>query len=67
VFFIYDTNEQISTEFGIGVMTIARVLNETDTLRKTVRTLIWGSRRPLHGVANVTSSVANEEIGFIKF
>jgi hypothetical protein len=30
----------------------------------TSRTLIWGSHRPLHGVANVMSSVANDETGF---
>jgi hypothetical protein len=45
-------------------ITDVRVLNETDTLRKTGKTLIWGSRRPLHGVANVKSSVANDETGF---
>jgi hypothetical protein len=33
-------------------------------LRNTGRTLIWGSPRPLHGVANVQSSVANDETGF---
>jgi hypothetical protein len=26
--------------------------------------LIWGLHRPLHGVANVKSSVANDETGF---
>jgi hypothetical protein len=46
------------------LITAARVLNEIDTLRKTGRTLIWGSHRPLLGVANVTSSVANDETGF---
>jgi hypothetical protein len=40
---------------------------ETDTLRKTGRKLIWGSHRPLHGVANVKSSVANDETGFKVF
>ena len=35
-----------------------------DTLRKTGRKLVWGSHRPLHGVANVKSSVANDETGF---
>jgi hypothetical protein len=45
-------------------ITVARVLNETDTLRKTGRTLIWGSHRPLQGVASVKSSVANDETGF---
>jgi hypothetical protein len=45
-------------------ITVARVLNETDTLRKTGRTLIWGSHRLLHGVLNVKSSVANNETGF---
>jgi hypothetical protein len=33
-------------------------------LRKTGRTLIWGSHRPPHGVANVKSSVTNDETGF---
>jgi len=28
------------------------------------RRLIWGSHRPLHGMANVTSPVANDETGF---
>jgi hypothetical protein len=50
--------------FLVGYITVARVLNETDTLRKTGRTLIWGSHRPLHGVANVKPSVANDETGF---
>jgi hypothetical protein len=33
-------------------------------LRKTGRTLVWDSHRPLHRVANVKSSVANDETGF---
>ena len=48
-------------------ITIARVLKEIDTLRKTGRKLVWGSHRPLHGVANVKSSVANDETGFKVF
>ena len=44
--------------------TFARVLKEFDTLRKTGRKLVWGSHSPLHGVANVKSSVANDETGF---
>jgi hypothetical protein len=43
---------------------VERDLNQTDILRNTGRTLIWGSHRPLHGVANVKSSVANDETGF---
>jgi len=31
---------------------------------KTGRKLVWGSHRPLHGVAKVKSSVANDEVGF---
>jgi hypothetical protein len=31
-------------------ITVARVLNGTDTLRKTARTFTWGSQRPMHGV-----------------
>jgi hypothetical protein len=46
------------------LITIARVLNEMDTLKKTGRTLIWGSYRSLHGVANVKSSAANDKTGF---
>jgi hypothetical protein len=33
-------------------------------LRKAGRVLIRGSHRPLHGVENVKSSVANDETGF---
>jgi hypothetical protein len=40
------------------------VLNETDTIRKTSRMLIWGSHRPECGVANVKLSVVNDETGF---
>jgi len=45
-------------------ITVACVLNGTDTLRKTVKKLVWGSHRAQHGVANVTSLVANDETGF---
>jgi len=45
-------------------ITIAHVLHGIDTLRKPGRTLIWGSHRPQHGVANVKSLVANDETGF---
>jgi hypothetical protein len=45
-------------------ITGARVLNGTDTLRKTVRTLIWGLHRPLHGVANGKSLATNDETGY---
>jgi hypothetical protein len=44
--------------------TDARVLIETYTLGKTGRTLEWGSHRPLHGMANVKSPVANDETVF---
>jgi hypothetical protein len=47
----------------VNVITIACILNKSDTLRNTSRTLIWGSHRLLHGVANFKSS-ANEETGF---
>ena len=46
------------------LITVARVLNWIGALRKTVRTLIWGSHRQQHGVANVMFLVANGEIGF---
>jgi hypothetical protein len=42
----------------------AKGLNKTYTLRKTGWTLVWGSHRLLHGMANVTLSVANDETGF---
>jgi hypothetical protein len=45
-------------------ITVVRVLNETDTFRKTGRMSIWGSHRQLHGVANVKPSVATDETGF---
>jgi hypothetical protein len=48
----------------VGHTTVACVVNGTDTLRKTSRTLAWSSHRPQHGVANVKSSVANDETGF---
>jgi hypothetical protein len=47
-----------------NIINVARVLNETNTLRNTSRTLISGSHMPLHGVANLKSSVANDETGF---
>jgi hypothetical protein len=47
-----------------NIITVAHDVNETDTLMKTGRTLVRGSHRPLHGVANVKSLVANDEIGF---
>jgi hypothetical protein len=46
------------------LLTFARILNETDILRRTSRTLICGLHRPLQGVANVKSSVANDVTGF---
>jgi hypothetical protein len=48
-------------------ITLAHILKETDTLRKTNRKLVWGSHRPLHEVANVKPSAANEETGFKAF
>jgi hypothetical protein len=48
-------------------ITVARILKESATLRKNGRKLVWGSHRPLHGVANVKSSVANDETGFKVF
>jgi len=45
-------------------ITVAHVLNGTDTFRKTVRTLTWSSHTPMHGLANVKSVVANDENGF---
>jgi hypothetical protein len=60
------TSLQYKPQFYVKVntITIARVLNETDTLRKTSRMLIWGSCTPLHGVANVKSLVALDKTGF---
>jgi hypothetical protein len=46
------------------IITVARVLKEIDTLRKTGRKLVWGSHRQLHGVTKVKSSVANDKTGF---
>ena len=43
-----------------STITDARVLHENDTLKKTGRTFVWDSHRPLQRVANVKSSVANE-------
>jgi hypothetical protein len=54
----------MANKTGEGGITVAHILNETDTLRKTRRTIIWGSHRPPHGVANVKSSVANDGTGF---
>jgi len=48
----------------VGHITVACVLNGIDTLRKTGKTLVWGSHRPQHRVTNVTSLVANDETGF---
>jgi len=48
----------------LQLITVTRVLKEVDTLRKTGRKLVWGSHRPLHGVASVKSSVTNDETGF---
>jgi len=45
-------------------MTVAHVLNGTDTLRKTARMFTWGSQRPMHGVANIKSLVANNTTEF---
>ena len=45
-------------------ITVARVLNRNDTLRKTIRMLIWGSQRPVNRVANIKSLVVNDETGF---
>jgi hypothetical protein len=36
------------TKICVTPIIVARVLNETDTLKKTGKTLIWGSHRPLH-------------------
>jgi len=47
-------------------ITLARVLKVIDILRKTSGTLVWGSHRPLQGVAKVRSSLANVETG-LKF
>jgi len=52
---------------NVYFITVARVLKETGTLRKTVRKLVWGSHRPQHGVTNFKSSVANDETGFKVF
>jgi uncharacterized protein (UPF0248 family) len=51
----------------LQLITVARVLKEIETLRKTGRKLVWGSHRPLHRVANVKSLVANDETGFKVF
>jgi hypothetical protein len=46
------------------LITVASILNKTDTLRKTGRSLIWGSHRLLQQVAKVKSLVANDKTGF---
>jgi hypothetical protein len=48
----------------IYLVAVARVLNGIGTVRRTIRRLIWGSHRPLHGVANIELLVANDETGF---
>ena len=48
----------------MGHITVACVLNGIGTLRETGRTLVWGSHRPQHGVANVKSFVAIDETGY---
>ena len=53
--------------FDGDIITVARVLKETDTLIKTGRKLVWSSHMPLHGVANVKLSVANDETGYEVF
>jgi hypothetical protein len=53
--------------FDDDIITVARFLKEIDTLRKTGRKLVWGSHRQPHGLANVKSSVANDETGFKVF
>jgi len=59
--------EHIFWIIHLQLITVARVLKEIETLRKTGRKLVCGSHRPLHGVANVKSSVANDETGFKVF
>jgi len=53
--------------FDDDIITVARVLKEIDTLIKTGRKLVRGSHRPMHGVANDKSSVANDETGYKVF
>jgi hypothetical protein len=48
----------------VKLITDVRFLNEIDSLRKTGRTFVWGSHRPLHGGANLKSLEANDETGF---
>jgi hypothetical protein len=54
----------MANKTGKRGITVACVLNETDTLSKTGRTLIWGSHKLLQGVANVKSPVAYDKTGF---
>ena len=54
----------IVNKWNVKVITVARILNRIDTLRKTGKTLVWGSHRPQHGLANVQSLVAIDETGF---
>jgi len=49
------------------IITVACFVKEIDSLKKTGRKLVWGSHRPLHGVAKVKSSVANDETAFQVF
>lgn len=51
-----------------NIINVARVLYGIDVLRKTGRTLIQGSHRPLNGDGgNVRSLVASDETGFKVF
>jgi hypothetical protein len=59
--------EHIVWVIYLQLITVASVLKETETLRKTGRKLVWGSQSPVHGVAKVKSSVANDETGFKVF
>jgi hypothetical protein len=54
----------IVNKWNVKVITVARILNGLDALRKTGRTLIWGSHRPQHRLANVKLLVAIDETGF---
>jgi len=45
----------IVNKWNVKVITVARILNGLDTLRKTGRMLIWGSHRPQHRLTNVIS------------
>jgi hypothetical protein len=54
----------IVNKWNVKVITVARILNGIDTLRKSGKMLIWGSHRPQHGVTNVKLLVAIDETGF---